>query len=434
MDSLITSYGINFQAFQLTINSLNGLVAGSSALAEYLKQEGIDPGYKPNDIDVFVPGRLEYVRDSRGHIVAAQYVIKSLKTMKDFLVPYGFAENNKFGSIDKPNDGYYSSLEKIQKVTSFTNKDGKEIQVIVIDSYNLIEHISKDFDLSACISWWDAPSNTFKTMDPDTTKRKEMYLMRVPDTDELHAKNKARAEKYIARGFKLIEKPCPFVDGRDPRDLLSDKKFDDIEVTDIFTLDEAPIRDYLQKSDWNIILKAGDAYYGFNRKALMDYMSSKIVSITRIGKFCETPFNQCISLDGYNQLRYSDYSIYELKSAYSVEVYRRPKSLFHLNCYSVKEWINDDVGGLAEVPPQHLTQPAPTLGPRTIIQPNNTPAVTRIIRRGEPLPPQNVGARAHLEDIIEVGIDDILAAHAHLMVPSNLEAFHAAMREINGST
>jgi hypothetical protein len=432
MESLITSYGINFQAFQLTINSLNGLVAGSSALAEYLKQEGIDPGYKPNDIDVFVPGRLEYVRDSRGHIVAAQYVIKSLKTMKDFLASYGFTENDKFGSIDEPNDGYYSSLKKIQKVTSFTNKDGKEIQVIVIDSYNLIEHISKDFDLSACISWWDAPSNTFKTMDPVTTKRKEMYFVRVADTDEVHEKNKMRAEKYVSRGFKLIDKPCPFVDDRDPRDLLSDKKFDDIEVTDIFTLDECSIRDYLQKSDWNIVLKAGEAYYGFQRKALMDYMSSKTVSITRIGKFCETPFNQCISLEGYNQFRYSDYSIYELKSAYSVELYRRPKSLFHLYCYSVKEWVDGSAGGLAEVPPQHLTQPAPTQGPRTIIQPNNTPTVRRIIRRGEPLPPQNVGARAHLEDIIEVGIDDILAAHAHLMVPDNLEAFHAAVREIHG--
>jgi hypothetical protein len=34
--------------------------------------------------------------------------------------------------------------------------------------------------------------------------------------------------------------------------------------------------------------------------------------------------------------------------------------------------------------------------------------------------------------MLEVGIDDILAAHAHLMVPDNLEAFHAAFREIQG--
>ena len=457
MESLITSYGINFQAFQTAIKSVNGIVAGSSALAEYLKQEGIDPGFQPNDLDIFIPCFKKPMFDARGYRITGKYEIKSLNRMKEFLAVYGFNENNKFGTLDEPTQGYYQSLKRIEKVTSFYNADKKEIQVIVIVKQNLIDYISKDFDLSACISWWDDSTNTFKTLNPDTTKRKEMYLMRIADTDELHAKNKARAEKYQARGFKLIDKPCPFVDARDPRDLLSDKKFDGIEVTDIFTLDECFIRDYLNKSEWNIVIKAGEAYYGFHRKALMDYLSSKTVSLPRIGKFYETPFNQCISLEAYNQFRYSDYSIYELKSAYSVETYRRPKSLFHLNCYSVKEWIDGSAGGLAEVPPQHLTQPtpaylqpgsligrhiveggehltqpSPTQGPRTIIQPSNTPTVTRIIRRGEPLPPQNVGARAHLEDIIEVSLDDILAAHAHLMVPGNLEAFHAAVREIHG--
>lgn len=433
MESLITSYGINFISFQQIIKHQFGLVAGSSALAEYLKQEGIEPGFKPNDIDIFIPGYKDVVRNERGYRIPGRYEIKSFNTMKDFLAVYGFTENGKFGTIDEPNDSYYSSLKKIQKVTSFTNKDGKEIQIIVIDTPNLIDHISKEFDISACISWWVATSNTFKTMDPDATKRKEMYFVRKTGT-EIEEKTKIRAEKYITRGFKLIDKPCPFVDGRDPRNLLSDKKFDNIEVTDIFTLDECSIRDYLQMSDWNIVLKAGEAYYGFNRKTLMEYLNSKTVSVPRIGKFCETPFNQCISLEAYNQFRYSDYSIYELKSAYSVETYRRPKSLFHLNCYSVKDWIAGIVVARAAVPPQHLTQPAPTQGVRTIIQPNDSgiPAVRHIVRRGEPLPPQNVGARAYLEDTIEVGIDDILAAHAHLMVPGNLEAFHAAVREING--
>ena len=424
MESLITSYGINFQAFQNTIKRVDGLVAGSSALAEYLKQEGIEPGFQPNDLDIFIEGFIELARDANGWEINGKTMIRSLDKMRDFLGTYGFSENDKFGTIDAPTEGYYTSLKKILKVTSFTNKDNKEIQVIVIGSPKLIQHISNDFDLSACISWWDAFTNTFKTLDPVTTKRKEMYFVRENEASEIEEKTKKRAEKYVSRGFKLIDKPCPFVDGRDPRDLLSDKKFDDIEVTDIFTLDECSIRDYLHRSDWNIVLKAGEAHYGFNRKALMDYMSSKTISINRIGKFCETPFNQCISLEAYNQLRYSDYSIYEVKSAYSVEVYRRPKSLFHLNCYSVKEWVDGSAGGLVEVPPKYLTESAPTLGPRTIIQPNEpgTPVVRRIVRRGEPLPPQD----------IEVGIDEILAAHAHLLQPANLEAFHAAVREING--
>ena len=305
---------------------------------------------------------------------------------------------------------------------------GKEIQIIVIDNYDLVTHIFKEFDISACITWYDTTSNTFKTFDPDATKRKEMYLWRVVDEEKIHEKNKVRLEKYISRGFKLIEKPCPFVDGRDPRDQLSHKKFEGIDVMDIFTLDEMPITDYLQKSPWNIVLKAGEAYYGFERKALMDYMKNKESNIGRIGKVYETPFNQCITLEGYQQLRYADYSIYELKSAYSVPTYGgRVKSLFHLGCYSINEWIAGTEGGLVQMPPEHLAQAHPT--------------VKRIIRRGEPLPPQP-GARAYLpelapdrsniEEVINVGIDDILAAHAHLMVPGNLEAFHAAVREIHG--
>ena len=424
MNALISSYGINFQAFQLTLNQVGGIVAGSSALAAYLKQEGIEPGYEPNDIDIFVPGYMQHVRDERGYVLAGQFVIKSLKIMKDFLAPYGFTENNKFGTIDAPNDAYYQSLTKIEKVTSFTNTTGKEVQVIVIDSYDIIKHISKDFDLSACISWWDATSNTFETMDPDTTKRKEMYLMHATEASELHEKNKVRLEKYISRGFKLIDKPCPFVDGRDPRNQLSHKKFEDIEVIDIFTLDEMPITDYLQKSSWNIVLKAGEAYYAFERKALMDYMKKKESNIGRIGKVFETPFNQCITLEGYHQLSYADYSIYELKCAYSVPTYGgRVKSLFNVSCYSINDWIKGEEGGFCNVPPQQKDY------------------VGRIIKRGEPLPPQ-VGARAYLpelapdrsnlQDVLNVSLDDILSAHAHLMVPGNLEAFHSAVQEING--
>jgi hypothetical protein len=426
MDALISSYGINFQAFQLTLSSVYGIVAGSSALAAYLKQEGIEPGYEPNDIDIFIPGRMQHVRDERGRPVAGQFVIKSLKTMKDFLAHYGFTENDKFGTTEAPNDTYYRSLTKIEKVTSFTNTAGKEVQVIVIDAYSIIQHIQMDFDLSVCISWYDVSTNTFKTFDPDATKRKEMYFVRLGDGDKVHDKNKARAEKYISRGYKLIEKPCPFIDERDQRDQLSDKKFEGIEVIDIFTLDEMSIKNHLQRSNWNIVLKAGETYYAFERKALMDYMDKKCLNIGRIGKVYETPFNQCITLEAYNKLRYADYSIYELKSAYSMPTYGgRVKSLFHLGCYSVKDWIDGKEGKQIQMLPEHLAAPAPI--------------VRRIIQRGEPLPPQ-VGARAHLlapdnsniVEVLNVSLDDILAAHAHLMVPGNLEAFHAAVREING--
>ena len=371
---------------------LNGLVAGSSALAEYLKQEGIDPGFQPNDLDIFIEGFIELARDRNGWEIVGKHMIRSLDKMKNFLAKYGFTENDKFGTIDAPTKGYYSSLAKIQKVTSFTNKDGKEIQVIVIDSPKLLAHITQDFDLSCCISWWDAHNNTFKTMNPETTKRKEMYIVKEVETEEQIEKTKLRLQKYAARGFKLIDKPCPFIDTRDPRDLLSDKKFEGIEVTDIFTLDELSIREHLQRSDWNIIIKSGEAYYAFERKALMDYMKSKTKNIGRIGSVCETPFNQCVTLEAYNKLIYADYSIYELKNAYSVPTYGgRVKSLFHLHCYSVRQWVEGGKGVSIIMPPEYLA----------ISQTHHQP--------------------------IEIGIDDILAAHAHLLQPGNLAAFHAAV-------
>lgn len=401
MNALITSYGIDCKAFQVALNISRGIVAGSAALAGYLQQEGINPGFQPTDLDIFIPGRFEHLRDSRGRIVTGQYIIKSLKYMKEFLESYGFNENNKFGF---QNQMYYSSLNAIQNVTSFTNKDGKEIQIIVVDSYNIVEHITKDFDLSMCVSWYDPRYDCFRTLDPNTTKRKEMYLNHSLKTGELHVKNKSRIEKYIARGFKLIDPPCPFINTRDTRNELSHTKFDGIDVMDIYTFDEIPLRDYLQTSSWNIVIKAGETYYAFERKSLMKYMKQKSMSIRKVGIICETPFNQCITQDAYYQLGCSDYSIYELAPGYSVSINGGGiKSLFHLKCYSIMDWINGEEGGLVCLPPKEIQ-------------------VTRIIKRGEPLPPQT--------GVITVSMDDILAARAHLAVPGNLEAFHNTVRGI----
>ena len=414
MESLLTSYNIEFKAFKGMINKLQAVVAGSSALAHYLKQEGVDPGFEPNDLDIFLRGYSE-ISLVRGGAVRR---IRSLEVATAELLKLGFKQNDKFGAVENE-EGYYSSIRKLEKVISFNNDAGKEIQVIIINTGDIKKHIESEFDISACISYWNSEKNTFETFDPYYTKRKEIYMMKEPSDDpKIQAKDRMRLEKYAARGFKIIEGPCPFVDMRDTRDQLPHEKFEGIDVMDIFTLDEMSIRDYLQRSDWNIVIKSGESYYAFQRKALMDYMKKKESNIGRIGTVYETPFNQCITLEGYHQLRYADYSIYELKSAYSVPTYGgRVKSMFHLGCYSVKDWIDGKEGGLVQMPPQHLAVA--------------TPVVKRIVRRGEPLPPQT-GARAYIGDVLEVGIDDILAAHAHLMVPGNLEAFHAAVREIHG--
>jgi hypothetical protein len=199
------------------------------------------------------------------------------------------------------------------------------------------------------------------------------------------------------------------MDAYDPRDLLNDKKFDNIEVTDIITLDEISIRDYLQKSKWNIVIKADQAYYGFERNTLIECLYSKPVIIDGLGKFYKTPFNQCITLEALNMLRFSEYSIYELKSAYSVvESGGRVDSLFNMHCYSVKQWVEGAKGTNIIVPPQPLV----------------TSSMSNIIH--------SATYTHNISQTINVSMDDILAAVAHLLVPGNLEAFHAAVREIHG--
>ena len=414
MNALISSYGINFSEFQRTLRDLNGTVAGSAALAAYLKQEGIDPGFEPNDLDIFISGHWTSYYNVRQQL---KYRIKPYDTISGFLASYGYSPTAKFGNNNDA-DVYYGSLNRIQKVTSFQNADGKEIQVIVIDHRKIIDYIKYDFDLSGCITWYCTVTDRFRTLKPELTKRKLMYVTHINHREKDQAKTTLRIEKYTTRGFKIIPKPCPHKDSYDFRTELSDKKFDGIDAIDIFTLDEMPLRDFLATSDCNIILKAGEQHYAFERMPLWDYMGKKNTYIGHpIGYVYETPFNQCITEDAVVHLKYSDYSIYELVPAYSTATNGgKVKSLFHLNCYSTKDWVAE---------------------PRVISYTLKMPANLPMIPKSKP----PAGAAGVLQtmlmnstaDIIEVSIDDIIAAHTHLEQPHNLEAFHTAILEINGT-
>ena len=469
MESLITSYGINFQDFCYTLQSLQAVVAGSAALAEYLKQEGIEPGYRPNDLDIFVPGHIQTViyRDgSRIHL--RKPIIKSLNTMTDFLTANGFHQSDKFG--DENFQHYYrSNLSKILRVTSFVNQAGKEIQIINIDTFEVVKHISKDFDLSACVTWYNLESGRFQTLNPDCTKRKEMYLIQGGSRDRLSYKDAMRIQKYEERGFTLITRPImpPCTQGgtRDNRALLSEAKFDDIQVTDIFTLEETTLREHLQASPWNIVIKAGEQYYAFERKALMNYLNTKKFSLPHISELCETPFNQSITKRAYLQLQYGDYSIYELSNAYSVPTYGgRVKSLCHLTCYSVADWVENKDGKACMVPaapavpvasliPAHpADSPMLPPGPPILVRHNSyqplraadfdseglsaSSAARALQPAAAPVPELNE-LRTNLADVIAVigaDVDEVIAAHAHLIEPGRLEAFQnsvqAAVQEL----
>lgn len=181
-----------FREFRNVILETDSLVTGSYALAAYLKQEGINVNYEPSDIDIFISANCE----------------KKYIQLLTFIRSLGFENNNKHDDYTVHTDYYDSyclSIESIDNVVSFSNNNGKIIQIIVVKSDNIKEYIKTNFDLSICITWWDPESNTFQTMMPKITKKCEMCIMRynIP-----FSKLSERVEKYKNRGFKIVDNPC----------------------------------------------------------------------------------------------------------------------------------------------------------------------------------------------------------------------------------
>ena len=302
----------------------NTIIAGSFALASYFSQEGIDYDFEPNDIDIFVS-----TEKSGG-------VDNLIEQMTSFMSLYNYIAHE-----DGWEGGDYDRGIEIKRVISFKNRAiNKKIQIIIVDTLNLTMYIKTYFDLSVCATWWNSTTTRFDTLDSEHTKRKEMYIL-----DSWDAVQPRRIQKYTDRGFRIIRKPCIVISYRDTRLDLDSDRFSAVITHNIFTLEDLPITDFLRSSCWNIVIKAGEQYYGFDRSDLVKYMATKKTYVRCIDdEVYETPFKQCITTDAFTYLGYGDYSIYELESTITVTVNETIKSLFHLVCYSVRQWIDNSIG------------------------------------------------------------------------------------------
>jgi hypothetical protein len=329
--SIARQYGIvevnNFTRF---LDS-NTIIAGSFALASYLIQEGGELDFEPNDIDIFVStekfgGVDNFIDEMTRFMARFRYTLRE--------------EGYDDGDAD------YDSGNGVKRVISFNNRAlNKKIQIIVVETFNITVYVATFFDLSVCATWFNNKTNLFETLDPEHTLRKEMYEL--PSQVVRGGARENRIQKYTDRGFRIIREPCPFIYDTDCRADLDNDKFDEITVYNIFTLDDIPIRDFLRNKEWNIVLKAGEQYYGFNRGELVKYMKTKKTYVRCIDdEVYETPFNHCITTEALKYLEYADYTVYEVDSTITVTVNGVVKSLFHLVCYSVKQWCNNSVGML----------------------------------------------------------------------------------------
>ena len=324
MEEFITSYGLPFAPFRDLILSTHALIAGSSALALYLKQEGVDLNFKPNDMDIFV-------MEGKDTIIA-------------FLQQHGY----EMPPIGLPDEASYL-IPDILDIVWLENKERENIQVIHVNTEMLLAHIAENFDLSCCVTWWDAVTDRFETMYPSYTRNADMFISNPVTYEEYCSdtmRNVFRIHKYFNRGFQLLLLPTypATLIQRDNRYELfyHPQPFEGVSAFDTWQYEDLPCREFLAESSFHIVFKLKEQFYAFNRANLYTFMIAHRTYIPRVGYVYRMPHNQSISSAGLQSIIYGDYSIFELHSGSTITVDgRHPTeiSLFHVYCYTVADWL-----------------------------------------------------------------------------------------------
>ena len=369
MEFFLQSYSIPAAPFKDLLKTTNSLLTGSAALALYLHQEGVDPAFIPNNLDILVQD-THCLFFENGHLNQKSSVAR----FSTFLLANGYNLTTKFES----DPACYESFKHLQQVLSFLHPSGTEVQLIVLIVSDLQDYMKHNFDLSACCTWYNVRTDQFETTDEITIK-KEMCVQpdQQPYTDILYR----RIEKYLSRGFTLVL-PASLV--------LQDKRltlgqpgcpFIGLKAYDMMELEEVDIVPYLTASKKHLLIKSGEQYYAFHRTTLYDCMQLRRVIIPcSSGAFeaFETPFNQTIMHHVHRMITYEDFTLFELVFAYNVSFNNgRQKSIFTVNCYTVEGWKKNIVGAIF-APPSHVDMVLPLALPLAspLVIPNVNPVMS----------------------------------------------------------
>ena len=352
MEELITSYGINYKDLQHLLTTTNSIVAGSTALYLYLKQNQIDSSWKPNDIDIWVEDTDEIVLQNGSYNQRGNMYL-----FANLLISSGYNLSREF----EQKDHYEEFIQKIKHILSFVHPNGQKVQIIVITQQYLLEYIISHFDLSICISWWNAHTETFETFYPELTLRNKCVIMKTPNNykDRLEI----RVEKYKQRGFIMTEAPPPFKNKIDPRASLSTSSLKDQMAFDVWNYEDINSVTFLENSYWNILFFVSGQFQAFHREHLVTFMKKRSTLLPTIGYVYDTPHNQSIAKYALDMLSFSDYSIFELVTEYTVSHHHHTKTLHSLKCYTVSEWETKTPGTECSAPLAPLAPLAPALAP-----------------------------------------------------------------------
>ena len=342
MEEFLRSYQLPFHAFRTLVTENNALVTGSAALALYLKQEGIAPGFEPNDLDI-------WIEDTHDTWFSSGRVSKLANSTQFtlFLAKHGYDLTTKYDSTI--NAQYYDNMTNIKHIFHFMNRDiGKEVQLIMVRESNLVQYIQNNFDLTACMSWWNAADNVFRNSFPGLTCNKEIQILPRFTTKDRTLK---RVEKYKERGFTIHETPCEALRVRDPYEKI--EELQGINAFDVFAYEDVDAAAFLRQSSYHVLLHMGDQFHAYHRTLLYNYLKEHIRDDDEYGGLCELPHKQQIPYSILKLLPYSDFSIISLTQVIN--------NLYTCEYYTTAQWS-------AKTPARHHDLLQSVLGPLHSLQ------------------------------------------------------------------
>jgi hypothetical protein len=323
MERFLERYSLDVARFHALLHGSAGIVSGSAALALYLEQEGVVPGYEPGDLDIWFPsGHWGSDLDTDWK----QEWIAFLRT-SNYQVVRDWTEQ----------EAYMEQMTLLQQVVTLQRED-KKIQLIVVDTDDLKEYIVKRFDLSICMTWWCPESGTFETFHPVLTRQKKMFIRRKGGISQGNVvREMERIQKYRERGFEVVEEPPPFSYLPDTRAMADVAVWEGIRAFDVWSYEEVEATEHLLGSDWNILVGCGTSWWAFDRRALITYMEGRRVA-DETGIYFDTPYRQTVVYEAWDILAYSDYSIYRLVDSAERVIRGDPKTVYSMEVYSTEGW------------------------------------------------------------------------------------------------
>lgn len=345
MEDFISSYHIRYDEFQKIISTTNSVITGSGPLACYLKQNGIDPGFEPNNLDIFV----ETPYDIQGSIM-------SFLGQQDISKIFHFLIRAGYNAIDS--DKSYESMHNVKFVIELLHPTNKKINIFVVRYHNLIDYIYSHFDLTGCMTWWNADTNTLETVYPEFTSKKEMHPCESYDpNDNMSEHYLLRVEKYKSRGFTFYERPPNYVLKMDDRSELLNpaNNLHDKTAFDVIAYEDVSCVEYLRSSPWNILLQIGDKYHAYRRDVLYKTMMETEAILPKIGYVYDTPHHHTLTHAALKHILYADYSLYQLDFVYTISFglnHDKTKSLYTLKCSDLSNYSNQMHNAIVYPPQQ----------------------------------------------------------------------------------